>query len=73
MIPQRVLGATTVKFRVAACRRRLRVIRAIHKAQIPIEIEGQKELLSIGREEAYDFGENELPSKPPESEKAEDT
>jgi hypothetical protein len=47
MIPQRSLfkngSSIGVKTRVEACRKRLRVLRAIHKAQIDLQMPGEDE------------------------------
>ena len=48
MIPQRSLfkngSASGVRIRAEACRKRLRVLRAIHKAQIDLQMSGEDEL-----------------------------
>jgi len=73
MIPQRVLGTTTLRVRVDACRKRLRVIRAIHKAQIHTEIEEPSELFLLQEGPTYDPGKDELAVSILDPEKAEIT
>ena len=73
MIPQRELGTTTVRFRVAACRKRLRVIRVIHRAQFQTEIEERQEVFLLQHEQRYDPTEAKISSTPRDLEKAEVT
>ena len=51
MMRQRVLprdsAAEGVRIRVVACRKRLRILRAIHKAQIHFPIGGEGELAAL--------------------------